>query len=329
MEHYQLIKYFENKCSPTEAEEIETWLKTSAENEKLFQNVKKIWEAAEKAPNTIHLDYKKAWEKIQSKAGIAYKQAKQIPMKVSFKQLLRIAAILIILIGLGSLIRMIYFGKPDLITETNHNQTQKELHLSDGTTVILNRNSQLTYPEHFDQKTREIELEGEAFFKVAKDSLHPFIVHADGTTIRVLGTSFNIKAKDSVQVVVSVLEGKVAFKTESFDMNQIQLTKGERGIFEKRTKKLNKIQITDENYLSWKTGILSFNNQKLGEAVKVLSEYYSKTIDVQPELSERMITVTFNNQPLNEVLEILEITLHIKIDSKPERILLKTPNNNQ
>jgi transmembrane sensor len=242
---------------------------------------------------------------------------------------LKIAAALVILIGFSILIKMFYFGKPELITETNQNQTRKELHLSDGTLVVLSQNSQLSYPESFSDLTREVKIEGEVFFKVAKDSLHPFIVHTGGTIIKVLGTSFNINGKDTSRIVVSVLEGRVAFKPENISGNQIQLTKGERGIFERQTNKLDKSMITDENFLSWKTGILTFNNQKLGEAVKILSEYYSKTIDVQPELQDRMITVTFNNQSLSEVLEILEMTLRIKIDSKPERILLRTSNNNK
>jgi transmembrane sensor len=323
MEWHQIIKYLKNKCSTSEREEFETWLNTSEENQELYSNLKEIWENAEKVPDEIQVDFKKAWEKIELKAGIADKPAKHIPMKVSYKLLLRLAAVLVILISLGTLIKKLYFDNQIIITESNLTETQKELHLSDGTIVFLNRNSQLTYPESFKKDTREIKLDGEAFFKVAKDSLHPFIVYAGGTTTKVLGTSFNINVKDSSKVIVSVLEGKVALASES---NQLKITKGEQGTFNKKTKQLIKSQITDENYLSWKTGILSFNNQKLGEAIKVLSEYYSKTIEVHPELQDRMITVTFNNQPLSEVLEILKMTLSIKIDSKPERILLSASN---
>jgi transmembrane sensor len=323
MEWHQIVKYLKNKCTSSEREEIETWLNTSEENQELYSNLKGIWENAEKVPDEIRVDFKKAWEKIESKAGIANKPAKKIPMKVSYKLLLRIAAILVILIGLGTLIKMLYFDNQSIIIESNLTATQKEIHLSDGTIVFLNRNSQLTYPESFKKNTREIKLEGEAFFKVAKDSLHPFMVQAGGTITKVLGTSFNVNVKDSSKVIVSVLEGKVALTSEN---NQLKLTKGEQGTFDKKTRQFIKSQITDENYLSWKTGILSFNNQKLGEAVKVISEYYSKTIEVEPELQDRMITVTFNKQPFSEVLEILEMTLNIKIDSNPERILLSTSN---
>jgi len=323
MDWYQIIKYLKNKCSTSEREEFETWLNNSEENRELYSNLKGIWETSEKIPDEIQVDFKKAWEKIESKAGIANKPAKQIPMKVLFRHLLRVAAILVILIGLGTLIKMLYVDNQNFITESNVTATQKEIHLSDGTIVFLNRNSQLTYPESFNQNTREIKLEGEAFFKVAKDSLHPFIVYAGGTITKVLGTSFNVNVKDSFKVIVSVLEGKVALTSEN---SQLKITKGEQGTFNKKTKQLIMSQITDENYLSWKTGILSFNNQKLGEAVKVLSEYYSKTIEVDPELQDRTITVTFNNQTLSEVLDILEMTLSIKIDSKPECILLSDSN---
>jgi ferric-dicitrate binding protein FerR (iron transport regulator) len=328
MDYYQLIKYFENKCNPTEIEEIEKWLQNSEEHKKTFQDIQKIWANAKTAPDLIQVDYKKAWKTIESKTGIKDYQENIVPQKSLLRQFLKMAAILIVLLGVGAIIKTMFINKPELISELNLTASQKEIHLSDGTIVILNRNSKLTYPAKFIENTREIELEGEAFFNVAKDSLHPFIVHAGGTITRVLGTSFNIDSKNVSRVIVSVVEGKVAFNPESTANNQVQLTKGERGIFEKEAQKLSKIQITDENYLSWQTGILAFNNQTLREAVKVLSEYYSKTIEVQPELQNRKITVTFNNQPLSEVLEILEMTLHIKIDSNQEITVLKTLNSN-
>jgi transmembrane sensor len=200
--------------------------------------------------------------------------------------------------------------------------------LTDGTTVYLNQSSKFYYPGKFRNKTREIQLIGEAFFKVAKDKKHPFIVHACGAVIKVLGTSFNIKAKDSSSVYVAVLSGKVSLSSEKDVSKTIQLEKGEIGIYNIKTKQLDKSKYTDVNFLAWETGILKFNNQPLGEITKVLSDYYSRKIEVEPSMYNRLITVSFDKQPLDEALKILEITLDIKVDINANRILLKTSGNN-
>src|SRR5690606_10744959 len=81
-----------------------------------------------------------------------------------------------------------------------------KLLLSDGTEVWMNSGTQLRFPFNFNGKTREVYLEGEAYFKVAKNADRPFIVHANGTQVQVLGTSFNVSTYDD-EVVTSLVEG--------------------------------------------------------------------------------------------------------------------------
>ncbi|MBD0298271.1 MAG: FecR domain-containing protein, partial [Flavisolibacter sp.] len=86
----------------------------------------------------------------------------------------------------------------------------RKVMLADSTLIWVKPNSQLTYPTTFSGNLREINLEGEALFEVAKDATHPFIVHCDNTDVRVVGTSFNIKdTKDKDIVEIAVLTGKV------------------------------------------------------------------------------------------------------------------------
>lgn len=328
MEWHLVIKYFKGECDNSEKDEVESWRNTSEENLKTFTNLKKIWAAAEKGPESIDPDFEKAWENIQSKTDIKERFAKRRTVKVPLKQFLKVAAVLLVIVGVGTVAQKIFLDKTPLRTESTASVGKKEVLLPDGTTIYLNRNSQVTFPEKFNGKTREVKLEGEAFFHVAKDREHPFIVHAHGSVIKVLGTSFNIKAKNSSQVLVSVLTGKVAFSPEKDNSQMIHLEKGECGQYDIQTQQLSKSLLTDENFLAWKTGILNFNNSTLGEAVKVLSAYYSKPIEVQPSLKNRVITVSFDNQPLNEALKILEITLDIKIDNNSERVLLEAQANN-
>jgi len=322
MELHLIIKYLGNDCSSIEKDEVETWIRASEDNRKLYHSLKKQWEAAEQVPESLQLDFENAWQNIQSKTGI--KDGKSYILRPA-KLVLKIAAVLVVMAGIGAAIYTMVSSKHLIKAETSQTTNKKEVNLADGTVVFLNRNSSLTFPDKFSE-TREVTLKGEAFFNVFHDSSHPFVVHANGTTIKVLGTSFNIKARDSEQVVVSVLSGKVAFQAENNPTKMVQLEKGELGSFDTQIQQMTKQLITDENFLAWETGILSFNNKPIAEAAKVISEYYSRNIEVDPGLQNRTITVTFDNKSLNEVLKILELTMDINIRSSSQKVLLESSN---
>ncbi len=324
---YQIVKYFGNGCSDSERDEIEAWKNASVENQKLFDELKNIWEAAEKAPDAIHPEIEKAWENIKAQTAIKQRQTRNAIMKLPVRYFIRIAASVLILLGIGAVVKSVYFNKPTMKIEAALNNGKKEVLLSDGTTVFLNRNSRVSFPDKFG-KVREIQLESEAYFKVAKDAHHPFIVHAGGTDVKVLGTSFNIKIKEKGEVLVSVLTGKVAFQSQNNKSKMVQLIKGDQGIFDATSERLEKSHFSDENFLSWQTGILRFNNQSLYDAAKTLAEYYGKKIEVDIELKNRQITVVFDNQPLDDALNILALTLDISIEHGADKIVLKPSHHN-
>lgn len=324
MELHQLIKYFGNDCSADEQQAIETWRASSPKNNALFLRLEKMWTASQNTPETLRPDFEKAWDNIQAKTGIRPKHVTRI---LGIRYLWRIAAIVIVLLGVGLLLRTVVFPKQILKVEGCNGPNKKEVHLADGSIVTLNRNSRVIYPSMFNGTTREITLEGEAFFKVAKDAAHPFIVHASGTRVRVLGTSFNIKIKGKEQVQVSVVTGKVAFQSDKNASSLVQLSKGEQASFDKLTENISKQPYTDENFMAWETGILTFRNAALIQVAKVMSESYSTSIEVDPSLQKRVITVTFNNQSLNEALEIMKITLNVDIQYSAGKIIMKPLEN--
>lgn len=317
-----LQKYFSGECNAEEKSAVESWIVASAENQKIFNEIRGIWENAKNVTNNITLHTESAWRHIKQETGIKDWKTNLIGLNTSYRNLLKIAATLLIVIGIGTVVKLSYYNKTEFITVSTYNSTKQEVHLSDGSVVYLNHGSQLKYPEEFASPTREIELEGEAFFKVAKDSVHPFIVHAKGTNTRVLGTSFNINTKNQEQVSIAVFSGKVAFRSESSTKQEVKLLKGENGIFYKSSRSITKQIGANDNAIAWQTGILTFNKTSLTEAASVLSGYYSRTIKVAPQLQNRLISVTFDNQPLDKVLEILELTLGIKSDTTSEKILL-------
>src|SRR6266542_185675 len=112
MELHQLIKYFGNDCSAEEQQAIEAWRNASAENNASFLRLKKMWEASQHAPESIQPDFEKAWKNIVAQTGIRERRAKQVSMSVSLRNLMRIAATVIILVGIGLLARTLFLSKP-------------------------------------------------------------------------------------------------------------------------------------------------------------------------------------------------------------------------
>jgi len=323
MELHQIIKYFGGDCSASEREEVETWVNVSEENQKQFMCLKEIWQASQRVPDAISPNFEKAWENIKVQTGIGERRYNPVLGKTAVRYFVRMAAIVLILLGIGVLVKTVFFSKPYLNIEYTQETGKKEVQLADGSLIMLNRNSRISFPDKFKSGIREVKLEGEAFFKIAKDPNHPFIVHANGTSIKVLGTSFNIRIIKDEMVQVSVLTGKVAFQSENGSSQMMHLAKGDQGIYNQITHKLSQQQYTDENFLAWETGIISFNNKPLVEAAKDLEAYYNKVIDVHPDLQNRRITVTFNNLPLNETLDILKLTLNIQVENLPGKIVFK------
>jgi hypothetical protein len=153
-----------------------------------------------------------------------------------------------------------------------------EIILADGTKVYLNAGSRFVYPEEFQDKNREVFLSGEAFFEVAHDKEHPFIVQTTDIRVKVLGTRFNVSAYPTDDVIETVLtEGKVklgqngtVFFPETMELNPNQLA-----VFYKSTKETRLMTVDADNYTLWKDGVFKFESIDLGRVVKKLERYFN------------------------------------------------------
>ena len=142
------------------------------------------------------------------------------------------------------------------------------LTLSDGTQVYLNAESRLKYPVVFRGAERVVELSGEAYFKVSKDALRPFIVEMNGVNVRVLGTSFNVRSyADEGQVVTTLVEGKVK-------VNDQDIVPGEQAVYSKNDGSTTVRQVEVEQYVAWQEGTFVFRNERLENIMKTLGRWY-------------------------------------------------------
>lgn len=187
------------------------------------------------------------------------------------------------------------------------------IHLHDGTKVALNSNSTFTYPSSFSNKTRVVYLKGEAFFDVVKNPERPFIVKLPSEMkVKVLGTSFNIKAyPEDTKTVTSLFTGKVELIYKNKVEIRNMLYPGYKANFQKSIKKMT---ITQENAIeeaiSWKKGTLLFKKETLNNIINELNRFYNTEIEItDQELNNIIYTASFKKgTELKDVMKYLEIT---------------------
>ncbi len=160
------------------------------------------------------------------------------------------------------------------------------------------------------------------FFQVKRNEEKPFIIEAENIEIEVLGTSFNVDARPDKQFVeVIVNTGKVALRSETG--KEVILLKGERGIFSKETGDLVKEANKSKNYLAWKTKKLVFEDDRLADVVKDISEAYDLNIELaRPALKDCRLTATYDNLSLDAILNILKETFDLSVVKKDNIILI-------
>jgi transmembrane sensor len=209
--------------------------------------------------------------------------------------------------NLGSEAKLI--SKSELITKENPKGQKSTIFLKDGSKVILNANSKISYLKPFDEDQRVVALEGEAFFEVAKDKDRPFKVVSGVITTTALGTSFNIKAYPEVeQVKVSLATGKVKIaRSDNGDLTSIVhfLEPGEELTYSPISG-YTKTLFDKEEVLAWKDGIIYFKNADAEKVILKLEKWYGVEINTTNESSRKWsITAKFDNQSLENVLKSL------------------------
>ncbi|MCC5928082.1 MAG: FecR domain-containing protein [Cyclobacteriaceae bacterium] len=196
--------------------------------------------------------------------------------------------------------------KPSAITRYNPYGQRIAFKLQDGTEVKLNSDTRITFPVVFDSLTREITLEGEAFFTVARDENRPFIIRSGDLTTTVLGTSFNIKAyKSDQQIEVAVLSGSVKLsKNDSAALEEEILLPSEMGRYSPSRNRIQKENFDPMLITAWKDGILYFNRSNFNYVFSALSHWYGVYFVMEDgKKVPGNFTGSFFDKSLEEVLE--------------------------
>ncbi len=313
------VKYLLGSITGKEKLVLENLRKSKPENNKIFEEIIKTWQLSGINKDIATIDVDSEWDKFkQTVSGTA--KTKQL----SFKRIYNIAAIFIALAI--SLSVWYYYSSHETEKKLLAYQGPDTVLLPDGSGISLNNNTVLKYSKHFEsENTRQVFLEsGEAYFEVTHNKLKPFVVNAGVLRIEVIGTSFNVNTatKDN-KIIVTVNTGKVAIYEADKKNKKIILEAGDRGVFSKNSKKIEKTKNTDENYMAWKTKKFVFKNKKLKSIIKTLNQNYNTNIILDKNLEDCRYTSTFDKLSIDAILEILESTLDVTIKKNKDYIRIE------
>lgn len=317
MDYTSINKYLAGEASEAEVQEVFQWIDDNPQNRKEFIQYKKVWALTANSP----VGTEKAWAPV--KAELTGSK----PAKIKIIRLLRIAAALILALGLGAVIeyQLSNHSSPAFSYQAN---TQIEVPagqmskivLPDGSVVHLNSGTKLVYSGSYHSGQRTVTLDGEAFFEVAKDQQHPFIVQTKDLNFKVYGTSFNIQAyAEDNETNTTLEEGSLGVIAKNGD-ELTRLVPGENITFDEQTRKLTVDKVDLLLYTSWKDGLVTFRNEKLKDIAKKIERWYNVEIIISnPELGDELYMGTImKSKPIDQILEVFKLTSSLNYRIVPQ-----------
>lgn len=309
-EIYLLIaRYLARQTSSDENEQLATWVAQSPDHERTFEQLKTVWQASQlpAAPAETAAALGRLKARLAQPTQVPAPAA--VPVRRWRLRLARpyqlAAAVVLMLSALGG---AYFYSRPAPalayhVYRAAAGQPQR-LHLADGSVVTLAPQSQLRYPAQFAATSREVYLEGEAFFEVSKDPRRPFRVHSGAWVTQVLGTKFNVSAVPGArQLAVSLVEGKVEVLDKQ---DKYLLTPGQQLRTEVATGRIYRQAFDRHQVLAWRHNQLVFKNEKLADVATQLERRYGvKLVFADTATAEVRLWATFDNEPLPRVLEAL------------------------
>lgn len=308
-------KYQQGNCSPTERRIVEEWMDSLAGEDDAFMEMEESEKSAIKQRMFTNI-----------KQGI-YKPLPQ-ESAITFPWLFysKLAAVLAIFFGLAWSLSPLGFDtfdfKNETFTASSTGQTTKII-LADGSIIWLKGKSSLTYPEHFNQATREVSLQGEALFEVAKDARHPFIVHSGAIETRVLGTSFNIRPLGQ-HIEVVVFTGKVSVSLPSSHQQRL-LVASEKAICMPAEKEIKAVvNVAKEAYLVNTEYNMNFEDARMSEIIQKMEAKFDVKVKLtDSNVANCLITADFTDQSLVKTCEVLCQTLNGSFEIEDNTVWLK------
>ena len=320
-----LIRLFSGEADTVEKKRISDWLDLSAENKKLYSDLREIWLSSGIETNADNYDLESAILKFRDQINKDQNiQRKQI----NFDRFLKYAAIL----AVALLLPFSYYmgtrnNSGDSITTISCAYGDKSsIVLPDSSHVWLNSGSTLTFSSNF-KNGRKVSLEGEAFFDVSKDKNHPFQVKTTDVQIEVLGTKFNLKAyPDEKSVSTTLVEGSVNISSK---YGSALMKPDQKLVFDKGSKELVVQTLTDTApETEWKDGRFVFRNESLAELKSKLERWFDVDIVFGDEqVKNRRFTGVLSRESILEAVSYFDRSNYVSCSIQGNKIIINSQNN--
>ncbi len=314
-----LLRYLEapDKLEANEKVSVERWINADPRNEERLKELSRLWKRSGEARRFSQLDMESDWQEVWAQMQETSTVTREMPRGNAVSTFFKIAAAVALLVSVSWFVWQANRGSdtPADVLSYTAGDTTVALTLPDGSQVFLNKGAKISHSPDFNGEDRVVSLEGEGYFEVAHDPALPFFIHVGQTSVKVIGTGFNVLEQGET-IKITVNSGKVAF---SHDQDTVLLTQNEVGWY--NSKSIREYINDDPNFLSWKTGILTFNETPFPQVVDDLVRFYDVDMKITSNhLSDLTYTSVLNNQPLEEVLEELQIVLDINYSYQNNRV---------
>lgn len=350
-------RYITGQCTDEESRYIDEWMNRSQANRRLVDELRQIWELVPE--ENFEVNAQKALQRFKykvrqnqasptlenySRGGLSGNKGHgtdplnfywETSSKYSWKNFLRVAAAILIAVGIGWYTGT-HYSEPDKSAIEQPIAMQKivtqrgkkaEVTFSDGSKVILNAASTLRFPKEFRGNMRKVYLNGEAYFEVVHNTKAPFLVVTDQAQIQDLGTKFNVRAwKEDKKVEVTVQDGEVAVSTNqpSTKQKKVILTKNEYTVVEPGEGSLDVEKVDYRDRLLWLNGGLYFDNAPFSEVIRQVERRFDVNYKIEDkDLLNIPYTGRFIKADLSEVQSVLSVTMDITFQPKGGQIIIR------
>jgi transmembrane sensor len=324
-DYFLLIhKKLSGNITRQEEELLNQWLDQDQDNRETFDQLKLVWDDAGEDDLINDEYFAEQLLILQQKVKDSKEKEIAIHKAARTNRYMSIAIIALVVLCSGLFVGYLVQGKLNAPTYIAMDENRKVL-LADNSSVLLNRKSSIVFSQSIQE--RKVELEGEAFFDVAKDKSRPFCIYAKGAIIRVIGTSFVVKSYQAEPTKVIVISGKVEVIR---DNEKLTLYKGEKIVIVNPGDAFQRSKNDDPNFDSWYTHKLSFKKTPLEEIFSLLEDQYQVNFEVSnPEVLTCRFTGIFDHESLDKIVKILSYSLDFTYELNDGKYFIKGKGCNQ
>lgn len=347
-----LTRYITGNYSEDDERIILEWLEEDPEREAYMEELRETWRVT--GDLQLEQDVDHSWKRLSDRLNLNAYQDKVTRIEKSksyglsnnmITHMLRAAAVILVVFGgyyfysQSGKRKQAVPVKKEAAYSTIHSKPGEQVHFrfNDGTKVVLNASSNIRYPSNYGKESREIYLQGEAYFEVVHNEDQPFTIHVNRAKVQDIGTKFDIKAyQDDDATDIVVAEGKVAVtprytakakqgkqqSSNSSGSSNVVLTEGKKVRITDQAGTLQVLEADLNHAMGWLKGRLIFDADPFNEVMGKISRFYDVNTEVADSaILRRKLTASFENEKLDKVLDV--VSMSMGIDYKKEGNTIK------